>query len=472
MLGNYIGVGADGLTAAANDDDGIALADMSGIMIGGSAVGAGNVISGNTNDGIFFFSASTATILGNKVGTDSTATIAVPNGGNGIWIRRAGSSAAIGDGTTAGQNIVAGNGESNVYILNSGITADIIGNRIGVGAGGEALGAGRHGIQIDGTSSGQVSGNIIAHNDLDGVFLESGGEPKFSIIGNSIFDNGNLGIDLHTNGPTANDNGDGDGGANERLNYPVIGAVRANGTVTLEYDITLDVPAHGQGYRVEFFKNSAADPTGFGEGEIFLGFVDVSGSGNHSGFLAATETVSVGDIISTTATRKTGANSYDITSEFSFTYAADALVVGLDANLTLDVYDPASAGLFAIPSNDMVTTLTVANTGNIAVDSETLDLIVTLHPSLTFYNGDFDEAGPATEAVLFIDSSSGVIFNVAAHVRFKDGTTKPADFDACDYSPASGYDPAVSYVCIKPGGSMQSGDPDPSFALKFRSQIQ
>jgi len=122
------------------------------------------------------------------------------------------------------------------------------------------------------------------------------------------------------NGVTGNDSGDGDNGPNDLLNFPVLNGIVADGTVDIGYDFNLDVPSNGNGYRIDFFKNTTADGSGHGEGEIHLGSLDVAHAGgdlNFTGTMTASASVSVDDIISTTTTRKTGGSTYDITSEFS-----------------------------------------------------------------------------------------------------------------------------------------------------------
>ena len=52
---------------------------------GGLAAGAGNVISGNSDNGIFL-DASSALVAGNLIGTDATGTQPVPNQGDGIYL--------------------------------------------------------------------------------------------------------------------------------------------------------------------------------------------------------------------------------------------------------------------------------------------------------------------------------------------------------------------------------------------------
>ena len=213
VQGNRIGTNAAG-TAALGNIEGISVGG-SGNTIGGSLPGAGNLISGNfTGIGI---GDATGTIQGNKIGTDITGTLAIPNG--------------AGDGITA----TAGTG--------------LIG---GVGAG---------------------DGNIIAFNGGQGVSVLS--SATYSILGNSIFSNGGLGIDLSSTGVVVpNDDCDGDTGANNLQNFPVItSASIAAGNVTISG--TLNSIAN-RTFRIEFFSSAACDPSGNGEGQTYLGFTTLT----------------------------------------------------------------------------------------------------------------------------------------------------------------------------------------------------
>jgi hypothetical protein len=99
------------------------------------------------------------------------------------------------------------------------------------------------------------------------------------VLGNSIFNNTQLGIDLSPNGVTPNDAGDPDPGPNKLQNFPVITAVS---TTTISG--TLDsLPANSTyPVRLEFFANTACDPSGNGEGEVFLGATSIAAPGNFS----------------------------------------------------------------------------------------------------------------------------------------------------------------------------------------------
>ncbi len=166
---------------------------------------------------------------------------------------------------------------------------------------------------IGGTGSG--SGNVIAHND------SAGGHPGVSvlagtnnlILGNSIFDNGGLGIDLGNDGVTANDTADGDTGANNLQNFPVITGVNASGgmtTVTGRLNSTANTT-----YRIEVFANNTIDSNGYGEGQVFIGAqnatTDASGNVSFSVTNPFTQ-IGAGQRVTATAT-----DPNNNTSEFS-----------------------------------------------------------------------------------------------------------------------------------------------------------
>jgi CSLREA domain-containing protein len=161
----------------------------------------------------------------------------------------------------------------------------VAGNRIG-GAGAEA--------------------NVIANNVGDGVRIADTAGSNNAVLGNSIYNNGGLGIDLDLDGVTAN-------GAGDPLDYPVMtSAVETAGTVVVDFD--LDVPAGN--YRIEFFDNTVGDGSGYGEGETFVHAYDVVGHSGGSASYSTSFAGSAGDILTSTTTEDVGA-SYGSTSEFS-----------------------------------------------------------------------------------------------------------------------------------------------------------
>lgn len=130
---------------------------------------------------------------------------------------------------------------------------------------------------IGGTVAG--TGNIIAGNGTGiGFYSDSFGTPlRNQIWGNAIFGNSGLGIDLDANFVTPNDAGDGDTGSNNLQNFPVLAAVTSGGLVTGTLNSTPN-----RTFRIEYFKNNTCDQSGNGEGEVYLGYQEVTtdGSGN------------------------------------------------------------------------------------------------------------------------------------------------------------------------------------------------
>ena len=313
VQGNYIGTNAAG-DAGINNTAGIVVDRTTGTTIGGAAPGAGNLISGNIGHGIQIDLLATGTVVrGNAIGTNAAGTAALPNTSSGVQIW--GPNTTIG-GTEPGEgNVISGNG----YGLR--VQADHVrveGNLIGVTTSGGALGNSAAGVllittaahdnTIGGTAAG--AGNTIAHNGTDGVTVIT--STANAIEGNSIHSNGGLGIDLDDNGVTANDTGDTDTGANQLLNRPVLSSV--SGGPTTQVGGELDAEA-STAYRVEFFASSVCDPSGSGEGQTYLGFVDVTTDG--SGHAAVSATVEAPSTPGHAMTAVAIAATTGDTSEFS-----------------------------------------------------------------------------------------------------------------------------------------------------------
>ena len=159
IQGNFIGTNVTGSAAIANQGDGILLGVTA--VIGGTKPGAGNVISGNLGNGISD-AATGVLIQGNLIGTNATASDIVPNEYNGIYLT--GSSNTVG-GTTAGaRNIISGNGANGVLIFGGGNTGNVVqGNSIGTNlAGTGRLGNVASGVFISGTASNASIGGEAA----------------------------------------------------------------------------------------------------------------------------------------------------------------------------------------------------------------------------------------------------------------------------------------------------------------------
>jgi CSLREA domain-containing protein len=316
--GNYIGIARDGITAAGNRSSGIFLSPGSDNRIGGTAPGAGNVVSGNQN-GIYIsevFGVVTDNVIeGNLIGTDASGTRAVGNSVNGILLE--GQNNRIG-GTSAGaRNVISGNLDG---IAISGLDHVVQGNFIGVDISGFApLGNEHDGIFINGSQitiggTDAGAGNVIAYNGWAGIWVYNDTDQRNALLGNSIYNNDNMGIVLGLRFLVVpNDVDDPDNGANRLQNFPVLTtAATDGGTTTITGTLNSN---SNQPYRIEFFASTTCDPTGHGEGERYLGFIRVNTGGGGNANINATGLSGVlpGHFITATATNL----NRDETSQFS-----------------------------------------------------------------------------------------------------------------------------------------------------------
>jgi CSLREA domain-containing protein len=273
VQGNFIGTDVQGKTARGNallgpagEPDAAVHVFGDANTIGGTAAGAGNLISGN-GGGILVDGGQTNTIQGNLIGTVADGTKALPNSGAGI---------AIAD--SASQKPAQNN-------------------------------------QVGGTPAG--AGNTIAFNSGAGVVVTGGDQTTGnSILGNSIFSNGVLGIDLGGDGVTQNSAGS-QGGPNAKQSFPVIAGAETSTSATALKG-SLDSTPSTQ-FRLEFFATGTCDPSGFGQGLSFIGSTAATtDAAGHAAFaLSLPAVLTAGTSITATATGPSGN-----TSEFSACFKA------------------------------------------------------------------------------------------------------------------------------------------------------
>lgn len=327
LAGNLIGTNADGTAAVPNLNGQHAVAlmgDRSRIGTNGDGISddlEGNVISGNIGIGLLVWGDQNI-VAGNLIGTDGSGTEVIGNTHDGVAVI-AGQSNRVGtdgDGLSDAleANVIGGNQSSGLSLGNGTSGTLVAGNYIGTDRSGTLdLGNQAHGIvatSLDGTTATVIGGapglgNVIAYNG--GVGIAAAGQPT-TIRANSIHSNGLLGIDVGGSGSpgvTPNDPGDTDAWLQ---NYPVLGSATSSGASTTIVGTLNSTP--GASFTIEFFANQVADPSGHGEGEVYLDALTVTTGGDGNADFSATFPVVVagGHFITATATDSSGS-----TSEFS-----------------------------------------------------------------------------------------------------------------------------------------------------------
>ncbi len=216
--GNYIGTDASGTNAVPNEY-GVLISAEGGVFvyasknrIGGTAPGAGNLISGNSRIGMEVFRGTQNEILGNLIGTTVDGAHPLPNTSSGVLLFEASTNVVGGlfdiggSGTITAfkRNVISGNGFAGVeiFVINRPATGNhVVGNFIGTDisglkpvpniGGGVFMSSSVGGIgsltnnTIGGTDGAHATRNIISGNG-SGVILVGERVSSNDIVGNFI----------------------------------------------------------------------------------------------------------------------------------------------------------------------------------------------------------------------------------------------------------------------------------------------
>jgi hypothetical protein len=144
-------------------------------------------------------------ICGNYIGVGVDGETPIPNR-VGVEVRGGVEATKIGDGGACAGNVISGNEEDGVY--DNGLETTIAGNLIGIGAGGAILpngsgpgsaavfeAAGAEGTMIGGTNPTGAAANVIWFNNGPGVLVE-GSAGEVSIRHDSFLENEGKGIEI------------------------------------------------------------------------------------------------------------------------------------------------------------------------------------------------------------------------------------------------------------------------------------
>ena len=213
IQGNLIGTDPTGTSSIGNTGPGILLEDgTTGDIIGGPTIGARNIISGNTGDGVEITGSGTTgnSVAGNYIGTDVTGANALGNGGDGV---------AIGNG--AANNTIGGS--LNVLV------ADFFGGDVvqfsGGGSGGNsALTGAPGGFDPEALAYGP-DGNLSVFSRFNGSVQEFAPDGQF--IRTFVTSSGGVPSAYYENSLAIAPNGNlfiSDGGLGEVLEYSNTGA--------------------------------------------------------------------------------------------------------------------------------------------------------------------------------------------------------------------------------------------------------
>ncbi len=232
VRGCFVGTNAAGTAAAANGY-GIRVQAIgtTGNLIGGTAPGDGNLISGNSAYGIELWTGATATVIqGNRIGVNAAGTAALPNGSGGVHVASTGvAGSVIGGATAAARNVISGHSASNAFgiqLSGAGVTGTVIqGNYIGTDVTGTVAIPNYFGIDLAGSGASTIGGsapgegNVVSGSSNTGIRISSssgnvvrGNVVGLDATGTADLGNGNQGIRVdNSSGNQIGGPGSGDG---------------------------------------------------------------------------------------------------------------------------------------------------------------------------------------------------------------------------------------------------------------------
>ena len=287
---------------------------FSGLTISSDGSVVENITINNFDgSGIRLLGNGNNTVRSNQIGTDITGTQAIGNNINGILVESS-NNKIIG-------NLISGNFGDGIYLRDASLNT-IQGNKIGTALDGIGnLGNGERGIHVAnsfanliGGENSNTEGNTIAFNrgtnQKGGVSITSG--VGNSILGNSIFENEGIGIDLGNDGPNNNDIGDIDTGANNLQNTPVSTSViekeDSSGSRGNFIEGTLNSTPNTD-FKIELFKD---------DGKEFLATFDLQTDANGTATYSSSTNLAVGIPITSTATNLLTGDTSELSSGILF----------------------------------------------------------------------------------------------------------------------------------------------------------
>jgi|GEM_PF-2987387 len=392
IQGNYLGLTSDGSTPAPNHGNGITIASLNN-LIGGAGRGDENLISGNQGYGISIEGGAGNRVQGNGIGVDLSGTQKRGNRAGGVFVRDSASN-LIGGVESHQGNVISGNDSFGLRTAGSTNGLLVQGNWIGTDPSGTLdLGNRLDGVRlqsdqntIGGLNAG--AGNVIAFNGIKldrvgaGVSLASNASEN-RILSNSIHSNAGLGIDLGASG-------------NISLQPPRLDAAASSAESTQIIGNVLGYKPNTS-YTLQFFANTVGDPSGFGEGEVFLGTAQVTtdASGNATYSVGFNAIVGQGALLTATATDP-------------------------DGNTSTFAYNISNQG-----QSDVGATLTANPEAARPGDLITYTLVITNNGPMVAYGLSATHLLPAGSTLVSANTSDGGISSGPNSILFKVGSLAP-----------------------------------------------
>ena len=222
VAGNQFG----GIAFAVANKDGVRIAGTATALVGDFSDPAGvNMIVGGIGTGVYIDAAAGGSaVVGDLIGIGADGAASIGNNLGVYLFDSPGNeieNCVIGNNTQQGV-LIAGPSTSGTLLTANDIGSTANGAHAANGAEGVQVTFGAHDNTIGAAQTDTTGGNTIYSLGSAVAVTASGGVHNRILANQQMYSGNSLPVDLGAAGPTANDAGDGDAGANDLQNFPVL----------------------------------------------------------------------------------------------------------------------------------------------------------------------------------------------------------------------------------------------------------
>lgn len=153
-------------------------------------------------------------------------------------------------------------------------------------------------------------------------------------------------------------------------------------------------------------------------------------------------------------------------------------VPALQVTKASQIWTPSAFTKFALPDNEVLYEITVANRGLTNPDPDSVFIVDVMPSQLSFWNGDIDAGGAdinAAVAPVGFSQTNGasMTFDPSTDFGVAYGGAAPTSFGQCVSLPMDGiFRTDVRYLCLRPQGILAASADSPAVTFTFRARIQ
>ncbi len=153
-------------------------------------------------------------------------------------------------------------------------------------------------------------------------------------------------------------------------------------------------------------------------------------------------------------------------------------VPALQVTKASQIWTPSAFTKFALPDNEVLYEITVANQGLTNPDPDSVFIVDVMPSQLSLWNGDIDAGGADTNSAVapvgFSQTNgASMTFDPSTDFGVSYGGAAPTSYGQCSSLPMDGsFRTDVRYLCLRPQGILAASADSPAVTFTFRARIQ